>query len=107
MNEYCPFGVYNRNRENKMGEVFSGKVVLIIKFGFFGGEVVSVYKPYKRAGRSPRYARVGPPSGLGWSASGCHGPMPRCGGSGRHRAPARPAVRPNAKNKENTKQHHQ
>jgi hypothetical protein len=49
MNEYYPFGVYNRNRENKMGEVFSGKVVLIIKFGFFGGEV----SPPASAGRVP------------------------------------------------------
>ena len=52
---------------------------------------------------------VGSHYGLGRSASGCHGPNPfvetqrRCvstkGGSGQHRAPARPPVLPNAKNK--------
>jgi hypothetical protein len=35
---------------------------------------------------------TGPPSGLGRSASGCLGPMPLRGGSGQHRAPARPPV---------------
>jgi hypothetical protein len=31
-----------RNRENKMGEVFSGKVVLIFQNNIFGGKVVLV-----------------------------------------------------------------